>query len=106
MNKADGNFMNIFYFQRLGDSDIFMGSYPQNEADIQRLHNAGITAVINIMDQIDIEQRSFDYHKFDQIYKNKGIDVVINSPVTDEKDEAYTDQLFQAAQHLYDLSNV
>ena len=32
-----------------------------------------------------------------QLPKNKGMEVVVNSPVTDEKEEAYTDQLFQAA---------
>lgn len=41
-----------------------------------------------------------------QFYRNRGINVVVNSPVTDENTEFYAEQLFQAAQHLYDLIDV
>ena len=34
LNKADGNFLNNFFFQRVGNSNLFMGSYPLYEMDI------------------------------------------------------------------------
>lgn len=54
MHKADGNFLNSFFYQQIGNSGIFMGSYPLYEMDIQRLQSTGITAVLNIMDQMDV----------------------------------------------------
>lgn len=54
MHKADGNFLNQFFFQQIGNSGIFMGSYPLYEMDVQRLQGSGITAVLNIMDHMDV----------------------------------------------------
>jgi hypothetical protein len=91
LHKADGNFLNNFFFQRVGNSNLFMGSYPLYEMDIQRLQGAGITAVLNIMDKIDFNQRGVDTEKINQFYRNKGINVVVNSPVTDENIETYAE---------------
>lgn len=68
-----------------------MGSYPSYEMDIQRLQGAGITAVLNIMDKIDIHNRGVDMEKINQFYRNKGINVVVHSPVTDENTETYAE---------------
>lgn len=41
-----------------------------------------------------------------QFYRNKGVNVVVNYGISDEDEEIYADQLFQAAKHLYDLVDV
>lgn len=71
-----------------------MGSYPLHEMDIQRLQGAGITAVLNIMDKMDIYQRGVDSDKINSFYRNKGINLVVSSPVTAEVEETYAEQLF------------
>lgn len=83
-----------------------MGSYPVYEMDVQRLQASGITAVLNIMDQMDITQRGINTDKIMQFYRNKGINVVINFGVTDENVDTYAEQLFEAAKHLFDLVDI
>jgi hypothetical protein len=56
--KADGNFLNHFFFQRIGETPISVGSYPTNVVDFQRLRSHGATAVLNIMDAADHRMHS------------------------------------------------
>jgi len=51
--KADGNFIGNFFFKRLGDTGITVGSYPINEVDVQQLRDAGVTAVLDIQTGTD-----------------------------------------------------
>ena len=37
MNKADGNFINPFFFKSIDETNIFIGSYPLYEMDVARL---------------------------------------------------------------------
>ena len=37
MNKADGNFINPFFFKPINDTNVFIGSYPLYETDVARL---------------------------------------------------------------------
>jgi hypothetical protein len=34
MNKADGNFINAFSYKEIGNTNVFIGSYPNNEMDL------------------------------------------------------------------------
>ena len=43
------------------------------------------------MDKIDISNRGVDMEKMNQFYRNKGINVVVHSPVTDENTETYAE---------------
>ena len=106
MHKAEGNFINQFFFQRIGNQNIFMGSYPLHDMDVQRLQGAGITAVLNIMDQYDFNTRGVNQDKMQQFYRNKGINQIVNYPITDENVDVYAAALFIGAQHLYDLIDV
>lgn len=56
--KADGNFLNEFFFQQIGKLPIFLGSYPKDEKDCYMLKQSGITAVMNLFDPDDIVNRS------------------------------------------------
>ena len=51
--KADGNFLSGFFFQRIAQTNLFMGSYPLFEMDVQKLKNAGVNAVLDIKDFMD-----------------------------------------------------
>ena len=39
MHKADGNFLNQFFYHPIGNSGIFIGSYPLYEMDVSRLQS-------------------------------------------------------------------
>ena len=58
--KADGNFMNHFFYRAIGDTPITVGSYPKTQSDYQRLRSHGITAVLNLMDKADLRQHQLD----------------------------------------------
>ena len=58
--KADGNFLNHFFFRTIGDTPITVGSYPQTQSDYERLNNHGTTAVLNLMDEADLRQHQLD----------------------------------------------
>jgi hypothetical protein len=54
MNKADGNFLNPFYYRLIGETKIFIGSYPLHEIDVGRLYEAKVTAVLSLLNKSDI----------------------------------------------------
>lgn len=39
---ADGNFLLHFFFNKIGATPIFIGSYPSAEMDYTRLRQAGV----------------------------------------------------------------
>ena len=43
------------------------------------------------MDKVDLHERGVDMDKILQFYRNRGINVVVNSPVTDENIEFYAE---------------
>ena len=47
--KADGNFLGAFHFKTIGDDNVTIGCFPQEQNDIEQIRNAGCTAVMNIM---------------------------------------------------------
>lgn len=59
--NADANFLNNFYFKKIHDTGVLMGSYPANENDISRLKDAGVNAVLNIMDNADFNYRGVPF---------------------------------------------
>ena len=48
VEKTDANFVGGLTFDKIGDSNIFIGPYPQIEEDCQALADAGVTAVFNV----------------------------------------------------------
>mmetsp|Transcript_5298 Transcript_5298/g.8928 ORF Transcript_5298/g.8928 Transcript_5298/m.8928 type:complete len:295 (+) Transcript_5298:843-1727(+) len=104
--KADGNFVGAFYFRRLGESGITVGSFPQNEMEIHQMRDAGVTAVLDIQTGTDYRQRGYVMERMLRFYKSVGINLVLNFPVSDVREEEYIDQLFQACMHLHDMIDV
>lgn len=53
IEKADGNFLGELFCSKIGDSGLCIGTYPSKEEDVQRLQQAGITGVLNLMNVND-----------------------------------------------------
>lgn len=48
IDKADGNFLGGLFFDKIGDTGIFLGTYPLWEDDVKKMKAAGITGVLNL----------------------------------------------------------
>ena len=54
--------------------DIYIGSYPQNEADVDRLKlGPEITAVLNLQTNDDFRTHRVDWPMFEQAYRSRGM---------------------------------
>jgi len=104
--KADGNFLGDFYFKRIGETGITIGSYPASDMDVQAMYDVGVSAVLDIQTTTDHRQRGIGMERMLRYYKSRGINLVVNYPVSDIKEKEYIEQLFQASQHLHDMIEV
>ena len=48
IEKADANFVGGLFFNKIGDTGIFIGPYPQIEDDVKTMSEAGVTGVFNV----------------------------------------------------------
>ena len=48
IEKADANFLGGPFFDKVGDTNVFIGTYPLREDDIQKMKEAGITGIMNL----------------------------------------------------------
>jgi hypothetical protein len=103
--KADGNFLNHFFFNRVGATPIFIGSYPTHEMDYARLGQAGVTAVLNIMDETDHRQHGASSAAYQRMANQAGITVYHNVAVSDDREEEYIETCFAACRQLHALVN-
>ena len=46
--KADGNFIGDFFYRKIGETGITLGSYPATDMDVQTMYEMGVTAVLDI----------------------------------------------------------
>lgn len=47
IDKSDANFSDEFKFDKIGDTSIYIGPYPQSRNDFKLLEDKGITGVLN-----------------------------------------------------------
>ncbi len=85
VEKADGNFLGELFFEKIGDTGISLGTYPNEEQDIQRLQQAGISGVLSLMNMSDYRQRGVKQSKVMQWYHKRNIKI-INFPVSDMRE--------------------
>ena len=57
LEKADGNFFGGFFFNRIKDSRMLVGSYPLTQSDISQLEQQGVSCVVNIQTGTEMAQR-------------------------------------------------
>ncbi len=55
--------------------ELLLGSYPQNELDVERLSAAGVNGVLSLQTEDDFEQWVVDWGAMQQLYQEAGIEV-------------------------------
>lgn len=68
VEKADANFVGGMSFDKIGDTCITIGPYPQILSDIDTLVAAGVTAVLNVQTEIDHTHRGINWKKMTDHY--------------------------------------
>jgi hypothetical protein len=58
VDKCDANFIGQFFYDNLDGHKIFMGNYPSDINDINRLKNVGVTGVLNLQTPENMKSRS------------------------------------------------
>ena len=48
VNKIDDNFVGGISFDKIGDTNIFIGNFPAIEEDVITMVKAGVTGVLNL----------------------------------------------------------
>lgn len=57
IEKSDANFVGGLYFNKIGETGVFIGPYPQLEEDVKAMAEAGVTGVFNVQTEIDFAHR-------------------------------------------------
>lgn len=57
VRRLDVNFVANMEFQRILPYNVFIGPYPQTEADIELMVERGVSAVVNLQTSIDMNHR-------------------------------------------------
>lgn len=103
IDKADGNFLGGFFFNKVKDTNIIIGSYPLSQNDLIRMKKAGVTAVMNIQTGNEMTERGVFWPQMKQKYRENGIDCVMSYPIPDHDEDNYVEELFNCSQHLNDM---
>ena len=104
IEKADANFVGSLNFDKIGNTNISLGQYPQLEKDTQKLADAGITGVFNVQTEIDHAHRGVNWPKMLEYYAARGIKAV-HFPIHDFNEHDLTSKIFEAAKVLNDMIN-
>ena len=56
-------------YDKIGDTHIYLGQYPQTEADIDLLKKEGIDAIFNVQTLSDFKHRAVDWPKMLEFYQ-------------------------------------
>jgi protein tyrosine/serine phosphatase len=103
VKKLDVNFVSELKFNKIGDFNIFIGPYPQNEEDIALLSKSEITAVLNIQTDVDMTHRQINWKSNLEAYKKHCIDV-IRYPIRDFDSDDLKVKIRGAAEILKELT--
>lgn len=104
VKKLDVNFVSELKFNKIGDYDIYIGPYPQNEDDIAELSKSDINAVINLQTELDMVHRQINWQANLNAYKKYDIEVE-RIPIRDFDPDDLLIKLQGAAEKLKDLLN-
>jgi len=89
-------------YNKIGDHNIYIGPYPQNEADIEILAKEGVTAVINVQTDLDFIHRQIDWNLNLAAYSKKNIKIV-RLPIQDFSPDDLRVKLLKANETLNEL---
>lgn len=100
--RLDINFVANLNFNKIGDYPIYIGPYPQNEDDIEKISEAGITAILNLQTDKDMQHRQVNWGTLFSLYQKRKI-VPFRFPIKDFNRKDLTDKLVEAASLLKNL---
>lgn len=103
IERQDGNLNGGFFFNKVKDASIIIGTYPLTQNDVLRIKRAGATAVLNLQTGADMQTRGVDWTVMKRSYAEVGIDRALSFPLNDSNPDEFIDGLFNCAQHLNDL---
>jgi len=86
-------------FSKIGDTGIFLGPFPRSEADVQVIAKAGVTGVLCVQTEDDMEWFRVDWPKMQKLYASVGIKPV-HFPITDFDDRDLSENLIAGANEL------
>jgi len=102
IKRLDVNFVSELKFNKIGDHDIYIGPYPQNEEDISLLARSDITGVLNVQTDMDFAHRQINWNSNLKAFKRHDIEIV-RYPIRDFDAEDLSQKLKGAAEKLKDL---
>ena len=105
VHKADGNFVGAFFYAPIGKTGITIGSYPIYEADVLKLQQAGINAVMDIQTKNQVRMRGINQDKMRIFYDRAQINQYQTFAVSDAIEDEYIKNLFDSAKVLDSLLN-
>ena len=104
LEKVDGNFQGGFFFNKVKDTRVILGTFPLTQKDLNQIQEIGATAVINLQTGQEMAARGV----FWPVMKAKYLELGIQSysfPLPDKNEQDYADEIFNICQHLNDLVN-
>ena len=73
VEKTDANFQGGLFFDKIADTNVVIGAYPLFEKDVIKLKEKGITAVLNLQTDQDMQERHINWKKIKDVYKKNKI---------------------------------
>ncbi|TNV81787.1 hypothetical protein FGO68_gene572 [Halteria grandinella] len=102
IDKADANFVGGLTFNKIGDTGIYIGPYPQTHDDAKALYSAGVTGVLNVQTEIDHAHRSIDWSKMQAYYRELNIEPFW-FPIHDFNATDLESKIYEGAQKLNEM---
>ncbi len=81
---------------------LFVGSCPTGKADIDRLKEAGMTAVVNLQTRSDLAYLQIDWPRLETLYRTAGIEIR-RVPIEDFNRDALRQNLSKGVEAVDDL---
>ena len=99
---TDVNFVAFLDFDKLGDKNIFMGTYLENEQDFKTISEKGIDTILNVQTDRDLKYRQLNINELNNYANKYGIKIE-RYPIEDFNKEELYNKLKGAADLLNQL---
>ena len=113
VEKADGTFLHGFFYNEVGEKmsdgrkvpyNIVLGSYPLFEVDVRKISKElKVTAVLSLQTDEEVAQRGINERLLVEEFRKNGIKTYYRYGISDDDDQIYSEDLFEAQQILFDL---